>query len=166
MELFFDKDKLPDGFLWRIPRGSRTEYGMLGRSVSYRNLEEFFGISSYERRAGTISLGPVRSFSERVLLVGDAACQVKPWSGGGVIYGLRCADIAVRTIREALKRDDFSEHFLRRYEKEWRKALGKQIRLGMLYRRWYKRSSPRMIRQAFHIMRAVPYLNKLDMDLL
>jgi len=166
VELFFDRDRLRDGFFWKIPRGTTTEYGMLGRNVKYSQLEGFFGIENYEKMGGPIAMGPVKSYHERILLIGDAAAQVKPWSGGGIVYGLKCADIAVKTVREALEIGDFSEHYLSRYEKRWKKAVGKQIRYGMIFRRWYKKTSNRNINAVFYLMRMLPFLNKLDMDLL
>jgi flavin-dependent dehydrogenase len=45
-----------------------------------------------------IPLRPLRkTCGERILVVGDAAGQVKPTSGGGIYYGMLCADIAANT---------------------------------------------------------------------
>lgn len=165
VELWFDLQKLKNGFIWKIPRGSTTEYGMLG-SGSFRNLEDFFGIERYEKRAGTISLGSLRSYSDRILLIGDAACQVKPWSGGGVVYGLKCAGIAAKTLEAAFEREDFSGRFLSRYEREWRSNIGNQIRFGMFYRKLFKRASNRQLDVIFSMMNRIKFLNRLDMDLL
>ena len=166
VELWFDKDKLSDGFFWKIPRGQSTEYGMIGSRADFTKLEEFFGVKDYEKRAGAINIGPVKSYWERVLLIGDAACQIKPWSGGGVVYGLKCAEIAIKTTKQAIEENDFSERFLSSYEKEWKKAIGKQIRLGMLYRKLYRKSGNRRIDFIFSLMKRMPLLNRLDMDLL
>ncbi|GAI10492.1 unnamed protein product, partial [marine sediment metagenome] len=41
-------------------------------------------------------------------MVGDAAGQVKPTTGGGIYYGLLCADIAANNLHRALENDDLS----------------------------------------------------------
>ncbi len=166
VELWFDKSSLDDGFYWKIPRGRREEYGMLGKYANFKQLEDFFGIKEYDKRAGVISLGIIKTYSDRILLVGDAACQVKPWSGGGVVYGLKSAEIAIKTIREAFKKNDFSEEFLGRYDKEWKRTMGKQIRMGMLYRKLYKKINNREIDFIFSLMKRMKFISKLDMDML
>jgi digeranylgeranylglycerophospholipid reductase len=166
VELFFDRERLGDGFFWKIPRGATAEYGMMGSMVSFDQLERFFGIRDYEKRGGVINTGFCRTYSERTLLVGDAACQVKPWSGGGVIYGLTCARIAADTVTRAFERNDFSREFMRSYEREWRKAIGKQIRLGMLFWNAYSRIQNRHIDAALSLVGKTGLMNLLDMDLL
>src|SRR4030042_2677739 len=73
---------------------------------------------------------PPRTCSERMIAVGDAAGQVKPTSGGGIYYGLLCAEIAAETLHRALAEDDLSAKRLARYERAWRKKLGGELRTG------------------------------------
>ncbi len=56
--------------------------------------------------------------------MGDAASQVKPTTGGGVILGSLCSKIAGEVAHEALERNNFSENFLSRYQSRWRKLIG------------------------------------------
>lgn len=135
VDVFLD---VPQFFGWRIPRGDSVEYGAAvprGEepvkwldSITEEYVEE-------ERRenfcAGAIPIGPADSVStDRVFLVGDAAAQTKPFTGGGILYGMRCADIAA----DVLSKDEtnFSE-----YEEKWREELGREIALGKLIRRSY-----------------------------
>lgn len=138
VEMWFDKDMATDGFLWRIPRGRNTEYGMLSDSASFRSLQGFFKLREFEKRAGLIPIGLQKTHFPRTLLVGDSASQVKPWSGGGVIYGLKCARIACNVVRDAFGQDDFSESFLRSYEDMWRSEIGRQIKFGLIFREMYR----------------------------
>jgi geranylgeranyl reductase family protein len=173
VEMWFDKE-LTDGFLWKIPRKTRLEYGMLGTAAKFDQLKKFFGLSKakgrLERYGGIVPLGPPKTYSDRVLLVGDAACQVKPWSGGGVIYSLTAAEIAAKTINQAKSANDFSESFLKRYEHGswgWKKAFGGRIRTGMLARSMFKRMNNTQLNLAMRGMgRARFLMNKLDMDFL
>ena len=167
VELWFDKN-ICDGFVWKIPRGRSMEYGMLSKSPSFTKLEDFFDLdSSYERLGGTIPLGPPKSFFERVLLVGDSAAQIKPWSGGGVIYSLMAAKIAASVIAKAKQSGDFRERFLERYEFAWKNKFGSRISAGMLGKAVYDKMGNRRINAAISSAKAARILmNKLDMDFL
>ena len=166
MELFIDRKLAPEGFLWRIPRGDSVEYGMWSRRVSFHTLERYFSLRGYERRGGLIPLGPPRTYFERALLVGDAAAQVKPWSGGGVVYGLKCGSAAAGVIAQAFRRVDYSESFLKEYESRWRSDVGKRIRIAMIARRVFEGMSARQTERAFTLLSAFQgnLLNRIDMD--
>jgi digeranylgeranylglycerophospholipid reductase len=164
VDLYFDKEKLRDGFFWKIPRGRKLEYGVLGRDVKFDDLEKFFGIREYERFAGLIPVGSVKkSYFNRILLVGDAAGQVKPWSGGGVIYGLASARIASSVIRKAFESNDFSENVLKEYETRWRSKMGKQIGFGLLLRRILRAVNNTQLEMLLKTGKLVDF-GRMDMD--
>jgi geranylgeranyl reductase family protein len=64
-----------------------------------------------------------------ILLVGDAAAQIKPITGGGVYYGMKCGKIAGETAARACLTGDIT--MLTDYERRWRKELGKEIAVGL-----------------------------------
>jgi len=69
--------------------------------------------------------GPIaKTCYNGLIVVGDAASQVKPTTGGGVVMGLNCAKIAAETAYQAIIHEDYSEDFLLSYEKRWRKSMG------------------------------------------
>ncbi|MEM3874543.1 MAG: NAD(P)/FAD-dependent oxidoreductase [Candidatus Bathyarchaeia archaeon] len=73
--------------------------------------------------------GPIaKTYSNGFLVVGDAASQVKPTTGGGIIFGLNCARIAADVITEALEKSDFSAEFLSAYQKRFMKMFGFDIK--------------------------------------
>jgi digeranylgeranylglycerophospholipid reductase len=167
VEIIIDKALAKDGFFWKIPRGRTTEYGLFSSKADFLDLEDFFKIKPMERRAGLIPLGPGKSYFERALLVGDSAGMSKPWSGGGLIYGLTAARIAAITILEAFEQDDFSEGFLARYERGWKGAFGRQIQAGMLGRRIFEQAGDFEVELALKTMGIFnPLLNGMDMDFL
>lgn len=142
VDVFLD---IPEFFGWRIPRGDSVEYGAAvprGEEPMKwldRVTEDFIEGSERENFcAGAIPIGPAEKVStDRVLLIGDAAAQTKPFTGGGILYGMRCAEIAA----EALEKDSMSF-----YEDEWRDELGSEIMLGKMIRRSY--SFPEIVQRA------------------
>jgi len=69
--------------------------------------------------------GPIaKTYYNGLLIVGDAASQVKPTTGGGVVMGLNCAKIAGETAYQAIQHGDCSENSLSLYQQRCRKAIG------------------------------------------
>lgn len=138
---------VPTFFAWRIPRGEAgVEYGLAAPPDvdvhgMFADLLDDYGVTVADRHAGVIPIGPPASVaSDRALLVGDAAGQTKPFTGGGILYGMRAADAAARTV------DPDDPGTLSAYERAWRDELGREIALGKLLRRAY--SAPRPIQRA------------------
>jgi flavin-dependent dehydrogenase len=69
------------------------------------------------------------------LVVGDAAGQAKPISGGGVYTAFVAAQCAADAISKALVQGDVSRKSLAAYEKQWRAELGKELENGYRARR-------------------------------
>ena len=120
-------------------------------------------------RSWLIPITPIRrTFAERVLAVGDAAGQTKPTTGGGIFYGLLCAEAIAQTAAGAFEKGDFSSNALRAYEKNWWKRLGKEIRIGTLFRRLAERLTDKEIDGLFRvvqsdgILRAVTHKARFD----
>ena len=161
--VWFDKKQTEDGFLWKIPRGKRVEYGMLGLDVSYSKLEKFFGLKNYQKIAAPIPVGLQKSFFERTLLIGDAASQTKPWSLGGVLFGFLAANVAKRVLKNCFDKQNFSEKDLQGYESGWKKEFGGAIEKGMFFREFYKELDNKKIDEVFKHVDGFG-LNDVDMD--
>jgi len=137
----------PRFFAWRIPRGDAgVEFGLAvppGKHAGDQ-FEAFcsaYGVEVSRRCSGAIPIGPPDQVTgHRGLLIGDAASQTKPFTGGGIRYGTTCADHAV----EQVDPDDPST--LAAYESAWRADLGREIRLGHAIRRAY--SLPKTVQRA------------------
>ncbi len=81
---------------------------------------------------GGIPIGPQeKTASDGVLLVGDAAGQTKPTSGGGIYTGAFAAKIAGKVAAQAALEGDTSAERLSEYDQLWRKGLGKELEIGM-----------------------------------
>ncbi len=138
---------VPRFFAWRIPRGEAgVEYGLAmppGHDVRAR-FEDFtdgYGVETDRRCSGLIPIGPPKRVTgRRSFLVGDAAAQTKPFTGGGILYGMTAADHAASEI------DPTEPATLGDYERAWRDDLRDEIRLGHLVRAGY--SAPEPIQRA------------------
>jgi flavin-dependent dehydrogenase len=98
------------------------------------------GTHILQKTAGVIPLGAIKKTSApNTMLVGDAAAQVKPSSGGGIYTGLLCASRCVSVGLDALDKNDFSQKTLERYHKLWSSDIGREFYLGMKFRAILKR---------------------------
>lgn len=71
-------------------------------------------------RSGWLRVGGVpRSYADAVLVVGDAAGQVDPISGGGIHHAMDAAVIAAETVAGAFEAGDFSPARLSGYQTTW-----------------------------------------------
>jgi digeranylgeranylglycerophospholipid reductase len=155
----------PGFFAWLVPSAPGVvKAGLIGRQrpgfylrawLSQLASEGKIATSEAKIRFGGIPLKPLpRTYSERMLVVGDAAGQVKPTTGGGIYYGLIGADIAADTLHKALQEDDLSANSLARYERGWRRKLGGELRTGYWARRLFERLSPRQVDRLFDVIKA------------
>jgi len=142
VELWFDNYITPDFFAWVVPINSKQ--ARIGLAAETKALEHFRKFVKRRTKktvkpnvGGRINFGLMsNTAAERVIVVGDAACQVKPFSGGGVIYGLIGAGYCANACVKALRADDFSAGFLKQeYDKKWKWQLRKPIKRGLLYRK-------------------------------
>jgi geranylgeranyl reductase family protein len=156
MEIYFDQRLAPGGFAWLVPtRDSKGLAGLLTHQQPEWHLNKLLSslktkdkITSTEAILGygTIPLRPLpKTYADRILVVGEAAGQVKPTTGGGIYYGLMCADIAANTLHQAFQAHDFSESRLASYQKGWRARLGKELQVGYWAHRLYQKLDNRQI---------------------
>ncbi|UCH03226.1 MAG: NAD(P)/FAD-dependent oxidoreductase [Candidatus Bathyarchaeota archaeon] len=148
VELYFGRNYAPGFFAWIVPMGKeRAKIGLcvdirLAR-FAFNYLDKFcknHPIASIKLRqsisnkinAHIIPTGGSlkKTISDGVLVVGDAAGQVKSTTGGGLYYGMLCSRIAGKILSMALKTSKkgiIRKETLIEYEKLWRKKLEKEI---------------------------------------
>jgi flavin-dependent dehydrogenase len=172
VEVYLGKKFAPGFFAWLVPTSpGRALAGLLTRRDASGHLNNFISHMISEGRvtsdsitiyAGGIPLKPLlRTYTDRLLVVGTAAGQVKPITGGGIYYGLLCADIAAGVLGDALQRDDLSQRTLAADQREWKKILGKEIKTGSWVRRFYEYLGDNQIEQIFDIMRSTGLVEAL-----
>jgi digeranylgeranylglycerophospholipid reductase len=164
VEIYFDQRLAPGGFAWLVPtRDNRGLAGLLTHQQPERHLNKLLSslkdqgkINSTEAIPfyGTIPLRPLpKTYTDRILVVGKAAGQVKPTTGGGIYYGLLCADIAADILHQAFQAHDFSESRLASYQKRWRAKLGKELQVGYWAHRLYEKLDNRQIERLHNFIR-------------
>jgi len=176
VELWFGKSITPDFFAWVVPESknwARVGIASKANAIHYfRNFVKKRFNQDYKKKdvlGGVIRYGLIKSsVASNVLLVGDAASHVKPYSGGGIIYGLIAARFAAEACYSAVKASRFDEIFLKNeYDKKWKKALAPAIKRGLLLHR-FLHAMPEWL-FSFSLTCAKPFkpiLNNLDMDLI
>ena len=159
VEIFIGNDIAPGFFAWIIPtneQGTTARVGLCTRSdAPYPPKHYFSNLFTYKRAlpfldgthilqktGGAVPIGALKkTYASNMMLVGDAAAQVKPSSGGGIYTGLLCANYCVSVGLDALEKNDFSQNALRRYHKLWTSDIGRELYLGMKFRSVFKRLS-------------------------
>lgn len=146
LHIFFGGDVAPKGYAWIFPKGNTvanvglgilgTESGDGKRAKDYldrfieKNEDIFKDASAIEMNAGGIpvSSGVDTFVGNGLMVAGDAAQQVNPIHGGGIVIAMRAAKIAGEVGAAALKEGDLSKGRLYEYEKIWRKTEGKKLK--------------------------------------
>jgi geranylgeranyl reductase family protein len=178
VELWFNSKISPDFFGWVIPENekwARVGLASSKNALSYfRNFLKIRFNQELEHKdslAGVIRYGLIESsVSDRVILVGDAASQVKPFSGGGIIYGLICADLAANTCIKSLKEGNQSKKFLKEnYDDIWKRKLFLPIKKGLMMSKVIHSFSDNQLNFLFSTIRKSKFTKLMeftDMDLL
>ena len=165
VEVYLGQEIAPGFFAWLVPTSpQRALVGLLSRRSPGFYLRRLMSsllaqgkIASAEAELsyGGIPLQPLaRTYGDRLMVVGSAAGQVKPTTGGGIYYGLLCADMAVNNLHRALKSDALSAKDLANYEKGWKRKLGQELRVGYWARKFYELLSDAQIDRIFDVIRS------------
>ena len=96
---------------------------------------------------GTLPVFPLKkTYSNRILLCGDAAGFINPITGEGIYYAMTSGEIAASVVAEALNVGDTSEKYLSNYQTFWKNDFGKDLKiLGRFNNRWGT-SSEKLVR--------------------
>ena len=179
VDLFFSERFATGFFGWAVPYGRGiVELGIGTRSGSWNSAEAFRrmlredsvkeavgGGKMTDSKASIIPIG-MRSKTAKgnVLLVGDAAGQVKATTGGGIIFGGACAMIAA----EAIARHIDNGKPIEDYDSMWRKLYGKDLSMHRFIHAYYSRAGEAGIEKLLWVLDVLGMGNFLskygDMD--
>ncbi len=134
----------PGGYAWIFPKGEgRANVGLGVQADLYEpaqgtvlNLLTRFIESQPGLAQGSpvtlitgnvpVSCGVERMVTHGLMVVGDAAQQVDPLTGGGILNAMTAGKLAAAAAVEAIARGDTCAGSLKRYEEQWAQSTGRK----------------------------------------
>ena len=141
-DFFLGKHIAPGGYIWVFPKGkdvANVGIGILasqsesGKALKF--LDKFIANRSELKKGEPLRVitgadpvaEPIQSVKDNLLLVGDAARQVDPITGGGLTHAIEAGKYAGETIAKAVDKQRFDNQTLSEYETRWKDAFGKKL---------------------------------------
>jgi digeranylgeranylglycerophospholipid reductase len=166
---YFGQDYAPQGYFWIFPKGDNKANiglgvsGLIGKKKSalfFLNnfMEEYYPSAPILTTiAGGIpcSVTLEKISAPGIMLVGDAARQVNPLSGGGIASGMIGGSIAGRIAAEAVKMNKL-DHILT-YDKAWVDRLGRRHEIFERIKNGIYNFSDEKFNSIAHAFNRVPY---------
>lgn len=147
-QAYFNSEMSP-GFLWVIPLTKSTARVGLFANSNYQDLngmlnkflkssEKLHNANILKKYHGIIPVyDPKKDIvKNRAILIGDAASQVKPTTGGGLIIGFVCAKIAAEVVHDAISSKNMD--ILKNYQKQYRKMYKTELKMQLKVQKTYK----------------------------
>jgi flavin-dependent dehydrogenase len=168
VEVYLGSAYAPGFFAWIIPwRDGSAKVGLATREGNPRLfLERFMKRHPVASRKlknaqrGDASYHPIplggpipKTYSSGMLIVGDSAQQVKPTTGGGIVFSLICGRVAGKVAHDASETGNTSESFLATYERQWKREIGHDLRSMRRIRRMLFRLPDSKLEKIFSIAR-------------
>lgn len=139
IEFYFSRRWAPGGYVWVFPKGNKTAnigLGVNGKYTGNTSAIDFLDLFIKEKYVTASSLTTVaggvpvakslpKLYADNFIVVGDAARQVNPMTGGGILCAMAAGEIAGKVAAEAIKIGDRSAHKLKDYQTEWHQKVGK-----------------------------------------
>jgi digeranylgeranylglycerophospholipid reductase len=180
VEVYVGKTFAPGFYGWLIPRLDGT--AKLGLATNCGNPKLYLQQLMQHHPVAKVQLqkakikhlsyhaiplgGPIpKTYTNGFLAVGDCASQVKPTTGGGVVFSLTCAQIAAETANQALQKGDVSEEALGLYQKQFMDQIGFDMKVMLKAREAVDSFSDKKIDRAFSFLSKVGFGKALrDID--
>jgi flavin-dependent dehydrogenase len=144
--MWFDP-KWKELFGWIVPEGNQIYRIGLGSSknvsknfrVFLKKLDLVFD-DKLDQQGGIIPYGIMKKLAfDNILLLGDAAGQVKATTGGGIIMLLTAAKYAAFCIKTCFKNNNFSKKYIKKlYEIPCKSTIGKQLKIHFIIRLFFE----------------------------
>lgn len=144
MKFYFGNEIAPGGYVWIFPNDKDVTNVGIGVRSSKKNAYDYLNnfVSKFNGKIVEINVGGVpvsgnikKTYTDGLLVVGDAAGHVNPITGGGIDLAVSCAKTAGIVAAEAINNNDTSSKFLKNYEKKWKADIGDHIKRSLRYRK-------------------------------
>jgi digeranylgeranylglycerophospholipid reductase len=160
IEIYLGRAVAPDFFAWIVPYSEKEALaGLLSRQNTIDYLRNFLAAlkNSGKIRSDNVDIklraialsSPSRSSGKRLIIVGGAAGQVKPTTGGGIYFGLLAARIGIRVFERCFRGGEWNGEGLQAYEKECRAQLQREFDSGQTARHLFEKMSDGDIEKLF-----------------
>jgi len=142
-DFYLGKKIAPGGYVWVFPKGkdiANVGIGILASlskpGLALKLLDKFIKSDPKLKDgepirflAGAVPVAePIKAVKDNIVLVGDAARQVDPITGGGLMASVEAGKAAGETIGEAVKQQKYDAEFLKSYEEIIEKTLYKKLK--------------------------------------
>ena len=154
IHVYFNKIFSTDFFAWTIPQNN--EYGLMVGKRPFEFIDYFRKKLGYELKdllVYPMIIGCKKSYTDRVLLIGESAGQNKPITGGGIDLAIASSEYAAYVIKNAFKANRFDADFLKTYEELWLKDFGSEIKKQLFLRKMYMKLHNEQIEDLFAIVK-------------
>ncbi len=166
VEVYFGKGYAPGFYGWLIPRPDGTaKVGLATNNgdprVHLKRLMTKHPVASKQLAKARILTagyhaitlaGPIpQAYTNGFLAVGDCASQVKPTTGGGVIFGLTAAKEAAEVASQAIAQGDLSANVLQAYQQRCNDLLNFDVKVMLRLRRFLDSLSDERLDEMFRV---------------
>ncbi|WP_406659726.1 NAD(P)/FAD-dependent oxidoreductase [Methanolobus sp. ZRKC3] len=177
---YIGNDIAPSGYIWLFPKGNgmaNVGIGIIGSKSGEKHaidyLRDFVEKSYPDAKILEIDVGGVpvsgtieRTIKNGLMLVGDAARQSDPITGGGIINAMEAGKIAGEVAYEAISKNDVSVKMLEEYEKRWRSTLGIEIDNSLIVKDIFVKFTDAEFDSLAHSLKGVNFSTMSLLDLL
>lgn len=143
-EFYIGNEVAPGGYVWVFPKSEKEANIGIGVLLSRMDsekkrpkylLDKFLKEHpKYKGRIIAVISGAVSvsrplepSYTDNVMLVGDAARMIDPLTGGGIIHAIISGRAAGETAAKAIEKGDYSKRSLKEYEAKWKPKIYEKL---------------------------------------
>ncbi|MHA1930303.1 MAG: NAD(P)/FAD-dependent oxidoreductase [Candidatus Thorarchaeota archaeon] len=168
-DFYYGSTYSPGGYAWIFPRKDETVLGTGGIVTRVRSdsnsVDDYLtklisegpvaalltNAQMYKKEAATLPLAGIvkPSYSDRIMLAGDAAGHCSPISGEGIHYALVAGKRAAQISSVAIQKNDYSARVLKKYEKAWMKDFGSDLKWGLWLQKRFAKSGSKSLGSTF-----------------
>lgn len=168
-KFFIGEKYAPGGYLWLFPKGehmANVGLGIIGSkcgnvrpiSLLHKFMETYMPQGKIiEMVVGGVPVsGPIeRTVADNLILVGDAARQSDPLTGGGIINAMDAGKIAGEVCIRAKDLGDYSVKTLKEYEDRWRATIGKELSKSLMVKNLLIKITDEQLNQLAHSLSGI-----------
>ena len=128
----------PGGYAWIFPKGvgvANVGLGLVALKTDGRNARQYLDAWVARRYPGAARAGYTvggvivhttikKTYTDGVMIAGDAAHMINPLSGGGIVNAMKAGRLAGCTAAAAIRAGDTSDRRLSAYHHAWMELLG------------------------------------------